>query len=222
MTLTRTARITGALYLGLAISGMVSFLGIQGRLYDPDDAVVTTTNILENTSLARWGLVFSLGIVLTQALLAMAFFALFRHVNSFAAGTLAAFGLVNAIMILVATAFTGTALDVSLSGGLDESGTVQLLYQLSNSCWAVGSLFFGLWLIPMGYIVASSGVMPRPLGWILMAGGLSYVIAAFLKYAAGTIASTVAEVLPYVATIGEFWMLGYLLVFGIRTPKESS
>src|SRR5690606_4840831 len=111
---------------------------------------------------------------------------------------------------------------VTLSGDLDKAGTVHLLYQLSNACWAVGSLFFGLWLIPMGYIVASSGVMPRPLGWILMTGGLSYVMSAFLKYASGAILSTVAEALPYIATVGEFWMIGYLVVFGIRSPKEAS
>ncbi len=31
--------------------------------------------------------------------------------------------------------------------------------------WDIGGLFFGLWLIPMGYVVLTSRVMPIALGW---------------------------------------------------------
>jgi hypothetical protein len=81
--------------------------------------------------------------------------------------------------------------------------------------WGVGAVFFGLWLIPMGRCVLSSGWMPRPLGWILVVGGLGYVISAFVGYLVPD-AHGLADVLTVPATVGEFWMLGYLLTRGVR------
>ena len=42
-----TARITGLLYLGLAISGMVAFLFVRQGIYVEGDALTTTANLVE-------------------------------------------------------------------------------------------------------------------------------------------------------------------------------
>jgi hypothetical protein len=76
-------------------------------------------------------------------------------------------------------------------------------------------MFFGLWLIPMGWLVLRSRWLPRPLGWILIAGGVSYLVSAFVTYLFPD-ADLVAGLLTVPATIGEFWILGYLIVFGVR------
>ena len=108
--------------------------------------------------------------MLTQALAALWFFRLFRPVDAFAAGAIAAFGLVNAVAILVSAACLATALQVALEP-VGDAGNAQLLYLVSDNLWIVGGLFFGLWLIPMGWCVLRSGWMPRALGWILVLGG---------------------------------------------------
>ncbi|MFV2104189.1 DUF4386 domain-containing protein [Micromonospora sp. LOL_024] len=77
------------------------------------------------------------------------------------------------------------------------------------------ALFFGLWLIPMGFCVLRSGWMPRPLGWMLIAGGVGYPLGAFLVYLVPE-APAAAELVAVPAHIGEFWMVGYLLVRGVR------
>ena len=102
-------------------------------------------------------------------------------VDTFAAGCIAAFGLVNAVAILVSAALLATALEVALDSTLirpvARPAHVQLLYLVSGKLWEVGALFFGLWLMPMGWCVLRSGWMPRPLGWILIGGGVGYVSA---------------------------------------------
>lgn len=215
-----TARWTGVFYLGLAVAGIVGFLLVRGELYVADDAGATLANLVDRASLARLGVAADLTIVLTQALAALWFFKLFRSEDSFAAGAIAAFGLVNAAAILVATAFSATALavagDASLAPGADQAATVQILYQLNGVAWNVGGLFFGLWLIPMGYVVVSRRVMPVLLGWVLIAGGVAYVIATYLTELAPDAPSAIGDVLTGLATIGEVWMIGYLLSFGIR------
>jgi hypothetical protein len=92
----RVARTTGLLYLGLAVTGVLGFLVIRTRLFDPDDPAATLANLVEHESLARFGIAVGLGIVITQALVAVWFDRLFRSVDHFAAGALAAFGLASA------------------------------------------------------------------------------------------------------------------------------
>jgi hypothetical protein len=209
--LKQTARLAGLSYLGLAISGVLGFLVIRSQLYVADDAAETAANLVDNEGLARIGIAAELTIVATQALAALYFYKLFRDVNSFAAGSIAAFGFVNSVVILTAAAFTATALDAALGGAAD---TALLMYDLSEAAWSVGGLFFGLWLLPMGWLAWRSDYMPRLLGWTLIAGGIGYILGTFVSYLLPD-ATVLAEVLPMPATIGEFWMIGYLLWKGV-------
>lgn len=220
-----TARWTGIFYLGLAISGLLGFLFVRSTLYVPDDALATLANLEGRGSLARLGIAADLTVVLTQALAALWFYRLFQHEHRVAAGSIAAFGLVNAAIILVGTAFSATALtvagDVALAPGGDQAATVQLLYGLNGAAWDVGALFFGLWLVPMGAAVVRSRVMPVALGWVLIAGGVGYVISAYVTQLAPDAPAIVAGLLTGLATVGEFWMIGYLLTVGVRAVERS-
>ena len=209
--LQQTARLAGLSYLGLAIFGVLGFLFIRSQLYVADDAVETAANLVDNEGLARMGIAAELAIVVTQALAALYLYKLFRGVNSFAAGSLAAFGFMNSAIILTSAAFTATALDAALDGAAD---TALLLYDLSEAAWSVGGLFFGLWLIPMGWLAWRSNFMPRILGWILIASGIGYILSTYVTYLLPD-ATVLADILPMPATVGEFWMIGFLLWKGI-------
>lgn len=217
--LLRTARLTGLFYLGLAVTGMLGFLMVRGRILVADDAAATLANLTAQATLARVGVGLEMGIVLTQTLAAVWFYRLFRGVDAFAAGTIAAFGLVNAIAILGSAAMLASAIEVAgdatLAAGGDAAATVQLLYVVSGNLWGVGAIFFGLWLIPMGWVVLRSGWMPRSLGWLLIAGGIGYVLSAFIGQTVPA-AGGMTDLLTMPATVAEFWMIGYLLAFGVR------
>jgi hypothetical protein len=214
-TLIRTARTTGLFYLLLAIGGFLGFLVIRSQLFAADDPAATLAHLVDNPPLARAGVAMELLIVVTQALAAIWFYRLFRTADPLAASGIAAFGLVNAVTILVSAALLATAAEVAVDPVGDAATTVQVLYLVSGNLWGVGALFFGLWLIPMGSCVLRSGWMPRPLGWILIGGGIGYLLSAFIRYLAPE-AQVVAGALAYPATVGEFWMLIYLLAIGVR------
>lgn len=219
--LVRTARATGLLYLGVAVTGGLGFLFVRGQLFVEGDPAATLANLVENPGLARLGVVLELGLVLTQALCALWFFRLFRSVDAFAAGCIAVFGTVNAVALLGSAAALATAIDVA-GGALENPGTdaatAQLLYLVSGHLWGVGALFFGLWLIPMGWLARRSGWMPAALGWLLVVSGVGYILGAFVTYAAPS-AGGLADALTFPAAIGELWMVGYLIIIGVRrTP----
>ena len=83
-----TARWTGVFYLGLALAGLVGFIFVRGELFVVDDATATLANLVEQESLARFGVAVDMTVVLTQALAAVWFFRLFRDDDSFAAGSI--------------------------------------------------------------------------------------------------------------------------------------
>lgn len=222
--LSRTARVTGLWYLGIAVTGMLGFLLVRPAIHVSGDAAATARNVVEHASLARLGVLLELAIVATQALAAIWFYKLFRGFNPVAAGSLASFGFVNAVMILMSAAFMATAIVVpgnpSIAPGGDTAATIQLLYELSARAWGVGALFFGLWLIPMGYLAWSSGRMPKGLGLILMGGGGGYIASALVSHGVANAPSWLVEGLTMPASVGEFWMIGYLLSVGIRRAKD--
>jgi len=220
VALRKTARLTGVWYLGLAIAGIVGFGLIRPQIYVEGHPATTLANLTDREGLARLGLLFELAIVATQALAAVWFYKLFRSINQPAAFALAMFGMVNVVAIMASAVFMASALtvahDAALAPGHDTAGTAQLMYVLSSNCWSVGGVFFGLWLIPMGYIAATSGRMPLWLGRILIAGGVGYVLSAFVAYGIAGAPAWLVMALSLPATVGEFWMVGYLLIFGSR------
>jgi len=215
-----TARLTGVFYLGLAVAGIAGFGIIRSQLYVAGDPGATLANLAGQALLARLGVAADLTGVLAQALAALWFYRLFRAENGFAAGSIAVFGMVNAVVILVATVFSSVALAVAGSPALAPSGgqaaTVQLLYQLNAAAWSLGGLFFGLWLIPMGFIVVTCRLMPALLGWVLMIGGAGYIISTYAAQLLPGAPAALEPALTAAATVGELWMIGYLLVFGVR------
>ena len=148
------------------------------------------------------------------------FYALFHRDRPVAAFGVAAFGVANAGVILVSAVAMSTALALIEPSG-DAAAAVALLYGLSSACWTVGGVFFGLWLIPMGWFILATRRMPRALGWLLVAGGAAYVLGTVVAVAAPQLAA-VSDLLSLFATVGELWIVGYLLILGIRPSSTGT
>lgn len=218
--LVATARKAGVWYLALAISGVIGFLLLHTQIYVSDDLPKTLLNLKEQESLARMRLLAEFAIIVSQALAAVYFFKLFKDINHLAAWALAAWGMMNAGIIMISAIAMGGSIHVASLSLPDNEKLImlQVFMLLIKGAWAIGSLFFGLWLIPMGYAVVSSKRMPIGLGRVLQIGGVGYIASAFLVY--GGLSGSWIEMLTIPATIGEFWMIGYLLIFGIRPQSE--
>lgn len=201
-----TAQTTGLLYLGVAVTGVLAFLFASSQLYVDGNGAETAANVVSREGLARFGLAAELALVVFQALAAVWFYKLFAKADQFHARLIAIFGMVNAIAILIASAAWYGALQSALAG---QASQTQLLFDLHNNIWSVSALFFGLWLIPMGY-AAKAAKLPVALAWILILGGAGYVLSAFTQVLLPTMTG-LTSALPMLATVGEFWMIGYLL-----------
>ncbi len=216
-----TARITGVWYLTLAISGALGFMIFHPQIFVSNDPQKTLTNLTNLQSISRIRLLFELLIIVSQALTAVWFYKLFREINAWAAWAVGILGMMNSAAIMISAISMSSAIEIAKSSTQtyqEKIVLIQLLGNLITNAWGVGSLFFGLWLIPMGYIIVNLKRMPVWLGRILMIGGIGYLISTFIKYIG--IDNPLLELLVVPATIGEFWMIGYLLIYGIRPFNE--
>ena len=217
--LVKTARTAGIWYLMMAISGILGFLIFHPQVFDSADARITLTNLIEHESLARTRLLLEFAIIVSQALTAVWFYKLFRNINEWAAWSVGIWGMINSVAIMISAISMGSAIQIANSSQPldDKIILIELLSSIITNAWGVGGLFFGLWLIPLGYIINSTKRMPIWLGRTLIAGGIGYLISTVVNYIG--IEIPLSSYLTVPATVGEFWMIGYLLIFGIRTSE---
>lgn len=221
--LIKTARLAGIWYLSLAVFGILGFLVFHSQIYIANDPDKTLANLTDSLSLSRIRLLFELFIVLSQALAALWFYKLFKSISEWKAWAVGIWGMINSVVILMSAISMASAIQIANSPVhtyAEKIAMIDLLMHLIEHSWSIGGLFFGLWLIPMGHIIIASRRMPIGLGWVLIIGGVGYMLRTFVYYF--DLNQNLMDILTIPATIGEFWMIGYLLIYGIRSLKEQN
>jgi hypothetical protein len=81
-------------------------------------------------------------------------------------------------------------------------------------------VFWGLWLLPLGYLILKSAALPRVLGVLLLLGGTGYVVAVLGSILSPAFAnSDWPSWLIKPATLGE---LGTCLALLVKPPTDRS
>jgi len=179
----KTARIAGFLYLILMVCGIFSYMFVNSRLIVPGDTATTINNIMASESLYVSGIVSWLISQTVFILLVYVLYKLLKPVNKNHAFLMVMFVLVAvpisfinelnkfAALLLLSGADYLTAFDVGQLQAL-----VPLFLDLHEYGIHINSMFFGLWLLPLGYLVFKSGYIPRILGVLLMIGWFGYML----------------------------------------------
>jgi hypothetical protein len=219
-TLARTA---GSLYLIMFMCAL--FAGqVRSRIVDPGDAAATAGNIRASATLFRAGFVSDLVQVTSMLLVAMALYLLLKHIHRLAAAAMVTFvavavaiGCLN--LLNQYTALTiATGQDYTRAFGRPASDALTLLFTgMQNNGYYISAIFWGLWLLPLGYLVISSGYVPKLLGVLLIIGGAGYLADLFTRFLVSSSAPGISLfVIP--GMIAEFLFMAWLLVKGVKVP----
>jgi len=185
----KTARITGFLYLILVPLGIFGILYVPATLIVPGDAATTASNIMANELLFRLSIVSALVVQLVNIFVVLLLYRLLKPVNKNMALLMVIFLLV-AVPIAMLNELNQSAVLLLLSGAdylkvftADQlQALVPLFLDLHEHGINIASIFWGLWLFPMGYLVFKSGFLPRILGVLLMIGCFGYLIESFAPF----------------------------------------
>jgi len=83
-------------------------------------------------------------------------------------------------------------------------------------------VFFGLWLVPIGYLVYRSALFPRWLGALLIVGGVCYLVDLLAAFLVPDFSRMIHAFVVIPCAVAEISMVVYLLVVGVKTVKPDS
>jgi hypothetical protein len=215
------ARLAGLLYLAVAVLGGWAQLRVRDSVIVPGDAVRTTAGIVEHEALFRLALVADILMATAFVLLGLVLHRLLHHVHERAATAMLVFVAVGAGSILINLTFHVGALLAATQPG-HSPATVLLLAELHQQGYVLGGVFFGLWLLPMGYLACRSALLPSWLGVLVIGASVAWVADPLLAFGLPDAPALVRTVVEVPTSIGEFGLLLYLLIRGTRagSPED--
>jgi hypothetical protein len=221
------ARIAGVLYLLVGIFGGFAEGYVDPKMYVAGNAAATTGNVVASSDLVRMGVVSHLLDAVFFVFLAMTLYILLRPIHrSMARAMLVLVVLATAIISLNAV-FLFEGLRVATDpyyatafGATGSNALVLLLLDTQHYGTLSAQVFFGLWLVPLGYLAyTSAGLFPKWLGILLVVGGVCYLIDLLAAFLVPDFGKTIHTTIVIPCAIAEISMVLYLLVVGVKTAK---
>jgi len=223
----RLARTAGVLYLLVGLFGGFAEGYVEPKMYVAGNAAATAGNVVANPGLVRIGVVADLVDGTAFILLALVLYILFKGVNKSVARALLVFVTLATAITCVSAVFefeglrvaTG-AVNLAAFGSGGSNAMVLLLLDTQHYGLLIAQIFFGLWLVPLGYLAYKSGWFPKALGVLLVVGGACYLVDMLAAFLAPDLSRNIHAFIAIPFTIAEVWMVGYLLIIGVRTVKS--
>ena len=222
----RTARTAGLLYL-IFIVTFASSTFVQNKSTAGEDAAATARSILASPWLFRMGFLSEVISALLFLLAAWALYVLLKPVGKNPALLFLLLNLAGVAIecTLAVTRFAALGLltDQRYSNAFnaDQLNALAMAFlNLSGSGNLVLTLFYGVWLFPLGYLIFRSGFLPRILGVLIFLDGVSMLICFFqLNFFPGH------EKLTYplypVMFVAEFGLGVWLLIKGVSVKPQT-
>jgi hypothetical protein len=223
----RLARIAGVLYLLVLIFGGFAEGFVEPKMYVAGNAAATVNNLLANVNLVRIGIAADLLNQVFFLSLAMTLYLLLKSVNKNIASTMVILvAISNGISCLnLVFEFEGLqvateAVNLTALGAKGSDAMVLLLLDTQHYGLLISQIFFGLWLVPLGYLAYNSaGWFPRWLGILLVVGGACYLVGTLMLFLVPNFGQAIFTFVVIPPTIAEILMIIYLLVIGVKIAK---
>ncbi len=196
-------------------------------MYVAGNAAATAGNVVANAGLIRMGVVSHLLDGTFFVFLALTLYTLLNHVHKSVARTmLVLVALATGIIVVSMRVFQFEGLRVatdssyaSAFGTAGSNAIVLLLLDTQHYGTLIAQVFFGLWLIPLGYLAYKSGLFHKWLGVVLIVGGVCYIVDLLTAFLVPDLGQKIHAVVIIPSAIAEISMVLYLLIIGVRTQK---
>lgn len=220
----KISRIAGLLYLVVVVTGMFSLAYVPKQLFVWDSPSTTFDNILHNETLFRYSIASSVICYIAFILLPVFLHQLLESVNSFYAKIMAVLAISSVPISLINLQHKYAVLsliDTAKQQNIQEIHQQTMLYlnQYDNGI-LIATIFWGLWLLPFGYLVYKSGFLPKILGIFLMLGCFGYLTNFFGNTLSGNYGkSGISQYLGLLPAIGEIGTCFWLLLVGVKQKQ---
>lgn len=222
------SRNAGILYLMVVIAGMFSIAYVPGKLFDWKDAGKTLENIVSHETLFRASIAGGVVCYASFIFLIIVLYQLLRSVHETYAKLMAILALMSVPISFFNLIYKYQIVTVINEVGRDyfkdaaiPNIIMSYLNQYDNGILIV-SFFWGIWLLPFGYLVYKSDFLPKVLGIILMLGCFAYLTNFFGNTLSPDYHKMpLGSYLSIIPAVGEIGACLWLLFIGGRRTDES-
>jgi hypothetical protein len=214
LTQKKTTRTLRILYPIWMVIGVFSLLYVPSQIF-ADDAIETAQNVKANELLFRLGVAARLLTQLLGIVIPLLLFVLFKSYDRNSAAVMLVLSLLG-----VPISMYGEAHNLLAISFLDSPELMMQHLDISGISLNIASIFWGLWLLPLGYLAHGSGLFPKVVGYALYIGGLGYLLGAFLKILALE-TDMVYSITEYM-TMGEVVFILWFVIRGVRSISPES
>ena len=217
-----SARLAGLFYLLIVICGGFAEY-VRQSLSVPEDVSATAAAILASEGLFRFALVSDLIMMMSYLLLGLTLYALLKDTHKAAARFMLAFNAIGVAIKCLNMLNHFAALHVLQTDYLavfseEQLNALSLFFlELHSYGYIIAQVSTGTWLLPLGYLVYRSGLLPKILGMLLMIASACYLIDLFTQFLLPGYANLIEVIVLAPASLIEVLFLGWLLIKGVRT-----
>ncbi len=221
MSIKNLARVGGVLYLAVAVAGGFSEY-VRTSNTVAGDAAATAANLAAHATLFQVAFAADLADLPLFLAVGIILYVVLRPVNAPLALAMLVLNAVSVPIQAINMLSHAGALLAATNGSFGVGGpdAVLFLLDIRRIGYLIAQIFFGLYLLPLGYLVYRSGSFPRALGLILMAGAAGYVGGVAASFAATGLESGVATYFGLIGGLAELVFLLWLVVKGVRAQGE--
>lgn len=217
------ARIAGSLYL---LASVLFIFSIYVRSTVKTEPTQIAPHIQSSAVVFRIGLASDLVSGVLFLLTAMALYLLLQHVQQTAAAAMVVFVVVLVTVLYLNDLNQFDALTIATNpsyartfGVGATNSLVTLLLQAQINGLVINEMFFGLWLVPLGYLVIRSRQFPALIGALILVAAVNWLAQfAFDVLLPGI---SYGGLISQLFGIGEIVFVAWLLIFGIGPARHA-
>lgn len=216
------ARLVGWLYIGTIFCGLFAEVAVRSRVR-ADDAATTLLNIGQQQFLYRAGEAADLVMLCCYVAITAILHRLFASTGRSLSLVAACFSLVGISLLAVAGLLhllPLSLLEAPAIVGADE--IAQLALALHAKLYGLSLVFFGFYCLLVGWLAIASRLMPRPIGLLMMAGGLTHIITRILWILTPATLASIPSPINLLPLLGEGAFALWLVLFGLRRVSSPS
>jgi len=225
-SLKKTARMAGFLYLAYFATFFFADNGVHYTAVGPVDGAEIARNIMASEWLFRIGFVSFLFAAVFFLLSAWALYVLLKPVNKDLALLFLLLNLGGVAIKCISVLCEFAAL-LLLSGAdylqvfqADQLQALAILFlNVYKNGFMIAQIFFGVWLLPLGYLVFKSGFLPRILGILLIIDCFAILIW-FFQFFLFPGYEAISNLFLAESFIAEGSLCLWLLIKGVKDQKE--
>lgn len=221
--LKNTARRAGLWYFLMLISGPVGLVYVPDKVMVAGDAMETAGRFADHEFLIRIGIISNIICQISFIFLVLTLYQLFKGVSLKTARLMVALVLVAVPVAFLNELFQVASLlvnsDLAHQSLIDQNLTASLTYlftTIHEQGTFLAGFFWGLWLLPFGWLVIRSGFIPKLIGYSLVIGCFSYLADSTTAILFPQLKGIVTDVLMLPLAVGEISAVFWLLIIGVK------